>query len=198
MNVRCDEETFFCGVHLLSLGFFSSLPPSLLFNFYCILKRYKRTWGLHASTGAWQLEKLYLFRNKQKRVINLVFYAQSSSTVVSGQETKDNPNKRNLNASKEVKQLIVQHTDLLTTTHWKWHTLTKLTSLTTFGKRFRMALEQRWPWSNQAKQQKASVYVSRTTEMTQQYLKVTLNSHKPYICTTNPKQPQTLHMRNQP
>ena len=61
-----------------------------------------------------------------------------------------------------------------------------------------MALEQRWPWSNQAKQQKASVYVSRTTETTQQYLKVTLNSHKPYMSTTNPKQPQTLHIHDQP
>ena len=141
--------------------------------------------------------EMYLLRNKQKRVINLVFYTQSTSADISGQETKDNPNKRNSNVSrgKIVDSAAHRLTD---TTHWKWYTQTKLTSLTTLGKRFRMALEQRWPWSNQAKQQKASVYVSRTTETTQEYLKVTLNSHKPYISTTNPIQPQALHIHNQP
>ena len=51
----------------------------------------------------WEIVPIIILRNKQKRVINLVFYAQSTSTVISGQETKDNPNKRNSNAPKQVK-----------------------------------------------------------------------------------------------
>ena len=51
----------------------------------------------------WEIVPIIILRNKQKRVINLVFYAQSTSTVISGQSAKRNSQAPSIDTAAPVK-----------------------------------------------------------------------------------------------